>query len=112
MYNVLNTLSEYTYSSISKKITSYTFLLVFKIIESLQRILNLKNVMKVFVYFGISMAKTSVSVDISRYCKLRKLTVVFNPSISNQISLIVISVDDSGGAGRKKMDSLASNNHC
>ena len=36
MYSVLNTLSEYTYFCISKNITSYTFLLVFKIVESLQ----------------------------------------------------------------------------
>ena len=36
----LNTLSEYTYFYISENITSYTFLLVFKIAESLQCILN------------------------------------------------------------------------
>ena len=40
MYSVLNTLSEYTYFYISKNITSYTFLLVLKVIESLQCILN------------------------------------------------------------------------
>ena len=40
MYSILNTLSEYTYFSISKNITSYTFLLVFKIVESLQCILK------------------------------------------------------------------------
>ena len=40
MYNVLNTLSEYTYFYISKYITSCTFLLVFKIVESLQCILK------------------------------------------------------------------------
>ena len=40
MYSVLNTLSEYTYFYISKNITSYTFLLVFKIIECLQCILK------------------------------------------------------------------------
>ena len=40
MYSVLNTLSEYTYFYISKDITLYTFLLVFKIIESLQCILK------------------------------------------------------------------------
>ena len=36
MYSVLNTLSEYTYFYIPKDITSYTFLLVFKIVESPQ----------------------------------------------------------------------------
>ena len=44
MYSVLNTLSEYTYFYISKNITSYTFLLVFKIAESLQCILKLKTI--------------------------------------------------------------------
>ena len=40
VYSVLNTLSEYTYFYISKNITSYTFLLVFKIVESRQCILK------------------------------------------------------------------------
>ena len=35
MYSVLNTLLQYTYFYISKSITSYTFLLVFKIVVSL-----------------------------------------------------------------------------
>ena len=39
MYSVLNKLSKYTYFYISKKITSYIFLLAFKIVESLQCIL-------------------------------------------------------------------------
>ena len=43
MYSVLNTLSEYTYFYISKDITLYTFLLVFKIIESRQCILKERN---------------------------------------------------------------------
>ena len=38
MYSVLNTLSEYTNFYISKNIISYNFLLVFKIVENLQRI--------------------------------------------------------------------------
>ena len=42
MYSVLNTLSEYTYFYISKNITSYTFLLVLKIDESLHCILKNK----------------------------------------------------------------------
>ena len=37
---VLNTLSEYTYFYISKHITSYTFLLDFKIVESFQCVLK------------------------------------------------------------------------
>ena len=44
MYSVLSTLSKYFYTS--KNITSYTFLLVLKIVESLQCILNNKNNMK------------------------------------------------------------------
>ena len=38
----MNTLSEYTYFYIHKNITSYTFLLIFKIVERLQSILNTK----------------------------------------------------------------------
>ena len=41
--SVLNTLLKYTYFYISKNITSYTFLLVFKIIESLQYILKIQS---------------------------------------------------------------------
>ena len=44
MYSVLHTLSEYTYFFISKNIISYTFLLVFKIVESIQCILNVTGV--------------------------------------------------------------------
>ena len=40
MYNVLNKLSEYIYIYISKKIILYTFLLVLKIVESLQCMLK------------------------------------------------------------------------
>ena len=65
--------------------------------------INLKNLMKLFVYFGISIAKTGVYIYIFlTYCNVRKSTVFFNPSIPNLISLIVISVDNSGVAeGRK-----------
>ena len=40
MYSVLNKLSEDTYFYISKNTTSYTFLLVFKIVKILQCILK------------------------------------------------------------------------
>ena len=40
MYNVLNTFLEYTYFYTSENITSYAFLLVVKIAESLQCILE------------------------------------------------------------------------
>ena len=51
MYCVLNKLSEYMYFYISKIITSYTFLLVFKIVENLQCILS-KNfcMLEIFCY--------------------------------------------------------------
>ena len=39
-------------------------------------------------------------------------TVFFNPSISNQMSLIVISVDYSGIDRGKQKGRFASNNHC
>ena len=42
MYSVLNALSEYTYFYISKNITSHTFLIVLKIVESRQCILKKK----------------------------------------------------------------------
>ena len=42
MYGVLNALSEYLCFCISRNITSYTFLLVFIIVESLQYILREK----------------------------------------------------------------------
>ena len=40
MYSVLNTLLEYTYFYISKNITSYTFLRVYKFVENLQCVLK------------------------------------------------------------------------
>ena len=46
IHSLLNTLSEYTYFYISKNITSYTFLLVFKIVESLQCILKIFSLLK------------------------------------------------------------------
>ena len=42
MYSALNTLSDYTDFNIPKMITSYTFLFVFKIVES-QSILKVNN---------------------------------------------------------------------
>ena len=53
MYTVLSTLSEYIYFYTSKHITSYTYLLIFKIVESLQCILK---------YFG--------AVILKNYCHI------------------------------------------
>ena len=54
MYSVLNTLSEYTYFYKSKNVTSYTFLLVFKIVESLRCILNWKQSSKFFSFYFLT----------------------------------------------------------
>ena len=68
--------------------------------------------MNVFVYFsGISIAKTGVFIDIFTYYNVRMSTVFFNQSISNQILLIVISVDNKGVAERKKRGILTYNNY-
>ena len=65
MYSALNTLPEYTYFCISKSITSDTFLLVFKIVESLQCILNTWNIHTGSVirygYIFIRFGKTNLS---------------------------------------------------
>ena len=50
-------------------------------------------------------------MDIFTYCNLRKSTVFFNPSITNQ-SLIVISVNNSGVTGGRQRERLASSNDC
>ena len=52
MYSILNTISKYTYFYVLKNITSYTFLLAFKLGKSLQSILNIKmsNLQKIDVY--------------------------------------------------------------
>ena len=59
--------------------------------------------MKVFIYFDISIVQTGAFIDIFTYCNVRKPTVVFNPSISNQMYL-------EGKQGSKER--LASNNNC
>ena len=61
MHVVLNTLSEYTYFCISKKLTSYTFLFVFKIVKSFQCILKLcKEVEKLHRWACLEAAVCSV----------------------------------------------------
>ena len=64
-----------------------------------------------FINDRFTLAKTSVFVDIFTNCNLRKSNVFFDPGISNRMSLIVISVDNSGVAGGKQRGRLASNNH-
>ena len=57
MYSVSNTLSEYIYFYISKNISSYTLLLVFKIAESLNCILKDDN------YFHKTLFLRSLTFD-------------------------------------------------
>ena len=63
MYNVLNTLSEYRYFYISKNITSYTFLLVLKIVALLHCILKNKYAFKSYqkTLFNIDYQSSSVN---------------------------------------------------
>ena len=73
MYSILNTLSEYKHLYISKNITSYTFLLVFIIVGSLQRILNLVCL---------------------RFCLLVNITqsyLIFHFRINCMLSLVILS---------------------
>ena len=74
--------------------------------------INLTNIMKVFVLFGISIAKEGCFYRYFHILQCEKWTDVFNPSISNQMSLIVISVYNSEVAKGKQRGRLASNNHC
>ena len=74
--------------------------------------INLTNVMKVFVFFGISIGKEGCFCRYFHILQCKNLTDFFNPSISNQMSLIAISVENSDVAGGKQRARLASNNHC
>ena len=74
--------------------------------------INLTNVMKVFVFFGICIVKEGCFYRYFHILFCKKLTDFFNPSISNQMSLVVISVDNSDVAGGKQRGRMASNNHC
>ena len=69
MYSVLNTLSEYAHFCISKNTTSYTFLVVFKIVESLQYILK-----------SYEMKKSNVKT----FCKKSQSPSFLNQAQSNQ----------------------------
>ena len=68
MYSVLNTLTEYTYFYISKNITSYTLLLVFKIVVGLQCILN-------------SISTKNPSVDKSENSKIEEISSLIYKSM-------------------------------
>ena len=70
MYSVLNALSEYTYFYISKNITLYTFLLDFKIVESLQCILKTKMPLTVLNCYTIVTVLNCHTILIKNVCRL------------------------------------------
>ena len=75
--------------------------------------IKLKNVMKVCIYLlCYTIPKTGVFTDICTYCKLIKSTVFLNSSISNQMFIIVNSVNNSGIAGGMQSGRISSNNNC
>ena len=74
--------------------------------------INLTNVMKACVFFGLSIAKEGCFYRYFHILQCKKLTNFFNPSVSNQVSLIVISVDNSELAGGKQRGRLVFNNYC
>ena len=71
-FNVLNKLSEYIYFYISKNITLYTFLLLFKIVKSFSVSLSEVSFVFLFIFFRLQMffgpvrgaEKVSVELDI------------------------------------------------
>ena len=85
MYCVLTALSEYTYFFISKNITLYTFLLVFKIVESLQCIIkfhitsiySVLNAISEYTYFFISKALLQ-----KLFCLFLKSSKAFSASLN------------------------------
>ena len=66
MYSVLNTLSEWTNFYISKNITSYTFLLVFKIVKSFQS--NLKSRKNLITIILSEIVARFMRQQIWKYC--------------------------------------------
>ena len=71
MLNVLYTFSEYLYFYVSRNITSATFLLVFKIVESIKCIFN-----KIMIFFNVIWA-----------IKKHKLKILFHNNYRNQLHL-------------------------
>ena len=65
MYTVLNTLSEYTYFYISKNITSDTFLLALKIIDSV-------SLWHVFFFFFL------IETSVISFCRISNLSFYLN----------------------------------
>ena len=70
MYSVLNTLLEYTYFYISKNITSYTFLRVYKFVENLQCVLKDKRAVlgRSQFFFKVSVLKIFLKLTRKHLC--------------------------------------------
>ena len=85
VYSVLNKLSEYIYFYLSKNITSYTFPLVFKIVERLQYILKFKTF--VFNKFNLILQVLHHFIILSRcFCILLCETMQVLPQAQRAIS--------------------------
>ena len=69
------------------------------------------NLMKVFIFFGISIAKKGCFYKYSNTV-MEEIDCYFQGSVFNQMSLIFISVDKSHVAGGKDRGRLDINNHC
>ena len=88
MYSALNTLSEYTYFYISKNIISVTFLLVFKIVESLQFIHKANN--------SVYIARPYLPIFLTVYNNISMKTVIkivksvesINFTLLNQLNVL------------------------
>ena len=95
VYSVLNTLLEYTYFYISKNITSYTFLLVFKIFESLRSILKIQWC-KLYNYKYMIASTQIKNTEIFAFIAvLHWLTSILRPIPSTQLSMLLASIWDS-----------------
>ena len=89
MYSVLNVLSEYTYFYISKSITPYTFLLVFKIVERLQCILKLKGFfLSEDIWISVLTILVMFENDLIR--KQRLISIFMTSKTGKQITVIHI----------------------
>ena len=65
MYGVLNALSEFTYFYTPENVTSYPFLLIFKLVKSLQCILQLD----VFGCFKMDFLKLYFLNGVEQFCR-------------------------------------------
>ena len=72
----MNTPSEYKYFYISKNVTSYTFLLVFKIVESLQCINSLKRTALIQIFY-----RNFVNTEYGHFSHRANLSIVLMKAV-------------------------------